>query len=70
MPAPPLWLLATLSLAVGFGLALAWRHWALRRGVLDAPDERRLHAAPTPRGGGIGIALVLLAVSPWLGQGR
>ncbi len=61
MPAPPLWLLATLSLAVGFGLALAWRHWALRRGVLDAPDERRLHAAPTPRGGGIGIALAPLA---------
>ena len=69
MPAPPIWLLATLSLAGGFGLALAWRRWALRRGVLDAPDERRLHATPTPRGGGIGIALVLLAVSPWLGQG-
>ncbi|GAB2655130.1 glycosyltransferase family 4 protein [Arenimonas aestuarii] len=66
---PPLWLLAILSLAGGSGLALGWRAWALRRGVVDAPDERRLHAAPTPRGGGIGIAVVLLAASPWLGQG-
>lgn len=66
---PSLWLLAMLSLAGGFGLALGWRAWALRRGVIDAPDERRLHDMPTPRGGGIGIALVLLAASPWLGQG-
>ncbi|HEX5694080.1 MAG TPA: lipopolysaccharide biosynthesis protein [Arenimonas sp.] len=69
MPAPPLWLLASGSLAVAFALALAWRGWALRRGVLDAPDHRRLHATPTPRGGGVGIALVLLAAAPWLGPG-
>ncbi|GGA75115.1 LPS biosynthesis protein [Arenimonas soli] len=65
----PLWLLAMLSLAGGFGLALGWRAWARHRGVVDAPDERRLHATPTPRGGGIGIAIVLLAAAPWLGQG-
>ena len=70
MPMPSYWLLAMLSLAGSFGLALAWRAWALRRGVMDAPDDRRLHATPTPRGGGVGIALVLLAASPWLGQGR
>lgn len=68
-PVPPLWLLASLSLAVAFTLALVWRRWALRRGVLDAPDARRLHAAPTPRGGGVGITIVLLAISPWLGAG-
>ena len=67
---PPPWLLASLSLAVAFTLAMAWRAWALRRGVLDAPDERRLHATPTPRGGGIGIALVLLVAALWLGDGR
>ena len=66
---PPLWLLASLSLAVSFALALGWRGWALRRGVLDAPDARRLHATPTPRGGGVGIAIVLLAAAPWLGAG-
>lgn len=66
---PPPWLLASLSLAASFALALAWRAWALRRGVLDAPDHRRLHATPTPRGGGIGIAIVLLAAAPWLGAG-
>ncbi len=69
MPAPPIWLLALLSLAGSFAIALAWRAWAARRGVVDAPDDRRLHATPTPRGGGIGIALVLMAASPWLGQG-
>ena len=69
MPAPSLWLLALASLAGGFGLALGWLGWARRRGVVDTPDERRLHATPTPRGGGIGIALVLLAASPWLGPG-
>lgn len=64
---PPHWLLAIISLAAAFALGLAWRRWALRRGLTDAPDARRLHATPTPRGGGIGIALVLLAASPWLG---
>ena len=63
MPMPSYWLLAMLSLAGSFGLALAWRAWALRRGVMDAPDDRRLHATPTPRGGGVGISLVLLAGS-------
>ncbi|WP_374602276.1 lipopolysaccharide biosynthesis protein [Arenimonas sp.] len=70
MPAPPLWGLAMLSLVAGFALALAWRGWALRRGVVDAPDERRLHVVPTPRGGGIGIAVALLLASAWLGPGR
>lgn len=53
---------------VAFVVALGWRQWALQRGVVDAPGEdRRLHASPTPRGGGIGIALVLLVAAPALG---
>lgn len=48
--------------------ATAWaRRHALRRGLLDLPGERRSHAQPTPRGGGIGIALVGLAAFTWLG---
>ena len=35
-----------------------------RRGVLDVPNERSSHSLPTPRGGGIALGSVLLAV--WL----
>ncbi|PPR21808.1 MAG: putative undecaprenyl-phosphate N-acetylglucosaminyl 1-phosphate transferase [Alphaproteobacteria bacterium MarineAlpha10_Bin2] len=35
-----------------------------QRGVLDIPNERSSHAAPTPRGGGIAVIGVLLAA--WL----
>lgn len=48
-------------------LAWGWRSMALARRWLDLPDARRLHTAPTPRGGGIAIAVVMLACSPWLG---
>ncbi len=36
--------------------------YARRRGLLDAPGRRRLHRAPTPRGGGVGIVLAALVV--------
>lgn len=63
---------ASILLIVGSGLlsalATGWaRAHALRRGLLDAPGERRSHKVPTPRGGGIGIALVGLAMCAWLG---
>jgi UDP-N-acetylmuramyl pentapeptide phosphotransferase/UDP-N-acetylglucosamine-1-phosphate transferase len=52
----------------GSAAATAWaRAHARRNGLLDAPGERRSHAVPTPRGGGIGIVLVALFVSAWLG---
>lgn len=60
---------AAAALAASFLLAEGWRRFALRCGHLDLPGERRLHQQPTPRGGGIGIALVLLAGAPWLGAG-
>ena len=37
--------------------------------MLDLPDDRRLHQVPTARGGGLGLAVVLLAAAPWLGPG-
>lgn len=67
---PPLWMLAIASLAASFLLAWGWRGWALHRGHVDHPGERRLHQVPTPRGGGIGIAVVLLVASAWLDEGR
>lgn len=49
--------------AVGSGLlTAAWISFATRRQLLDLPGARRVHAVATPRGGGIGIALFVVAV--------
>jgi len=51
--------------------SLAWmmtalvRRWAMRA-VLDVPNERSLHVTPTPRGGGLAIAIVVLGFEAWL----
>ncbi|HLM00792.1 MAG TPA: glycosyltransferase family 4 protein [Pyrinomonadaceae bacterium] len=37
-----------------------FRHWSLRRKILDVPNERSSHTVPTPRGGGLVIVLVCL----------
>ncbi len=49
--------------ALAGGAAITWLalRYAHRRGLYDQPGERRSHAVATPRGGGISIALVLLA---------
>jgi UDP-GlcNAc:undecaprenyl-phosphate/decaprenyl-phosphate GlcNAc-1-phosphate transferase len=53
---------AALGAALGLGVAAGWLGARAmlasvhRRGApVDLPDERRLHQAPTPRGGGVGI---------------
>ncbi len=60
---------AALLSAALVAIALAYSR---RRGLLDAPGQRRLHAVPTPRGGGIGIVLATLLVgfapSVWAGD--
>lgn len=61
-----------LAAAAALGAAGAWlaRAHALRHGLLDLPGERRSHQVPTPRGGGVGIAVawVLACVlSGWSG---
>lgn len=58
-----------LSIAVLIALALGLsyagvgylRLWAERREVLDVPNERSSHSRPTPRGGGLAIAIITLA---------
>ena len=53
--------------AVGSGLlTAAWTNFATRRQLVDLPGARRVHDAPTPRGGGIGIALLVVATFAWL----
>jgi Fuc2NAc and GlcNAc transferase len=48
------------------GAVLSWlltgavRRYALRAGLLDVPNERSLHRTPTPRGGGIAVAVVTI----------
>lgn len=49
----------------GAGAWLAIRY-ARRRALLDHPGERRSHAVPTPRGGGVAIAVALLVATTWL----
>ena len=65
-----------LELTIFFGSFLVtyfgvrwFRAWTLRRGVLDHPNERSSHTAPTPRGGGLVVAVVILmayVLGSWL----
>jgi Fuc2NAc and GlcNAc transferase len=49
--------LAAVSSYVFTGLA---RRHALRHAILDVPNQRSSHSVPTPRGGGLGVAIVSL----------
>lgn len=53
--------------ALGSGLlTAAWIKFATRKKLVDWPGARRVHEAPTPRGGGIGIAVLVVATVAWL----
>lgn len=43
-----------------------WIGFARARQIHDMPGQRRLHRQTTPRGGGVGIALVVLLVLAWI----
>ncbi len=52
------------GIALGVGLAVALVAWALVKSAgkwsrIDVPDARRLHAQPTPRGGGLGMPFAI-----------
>jgi UDP-N-acetylmuramyl pentapeptide phosphotransferase/UDP-N-acetylglucosamine-1-phosphate transferase len=51
---------AAMPALLSAALTAAWIGWARRRNVVDAPGQRRLHLSATPRGGGVGMAVVLL----------
>ena len=57
-------MIAVLAAAVGLAAVLSWaianlvRVYAIDRELLDLPNHRSSHTAPTPRGGGVAIALV------------
>lgn len=54
-------LIIALTLALSFALTALVRRYAVRRGVLDLPNERSSHSAPTPRGAGLAIVLASVA---------
>ncbi len=63
-----------IAFGVAFLLALALtplaRAWARRAGIVDAPDARRIHLKPTPRGGGLAVFAAFhlaLAAVVWRG---
>jgi Fuc2NAc and GlcNAc transferase len=59
-------LAAYLLTVIGVGY---WRLLALRRQILDIPNERSSHTQPTPRSGGVVISfvtVVLLLMGAWL----
>jgi UDP-N-acetylmuramyl pentapeptide phosphotransferase/UDP-N-acetylglucosamine-1-phosphate transferase len=56
------WLLGSFLITVL--LARGAIGYARRRGRLDQPGQRRSHRMPTPRGGGIGIVVAMLACLP------
>ena len=67
MPLAVAVLVAFVASALG---AWAFRRWALGRAVLDVPNPRSSHRHPTPRGGGVGIALgFLLGLLVWTASG-
>lgn len=56
------WLLTAFLMALLLTrVALAYAH---RRGMLDQPGQRRSHQLATPRGGGIGLVVVMLVCLP------
>ena len=42
---------------LSFGLTFFVRQFALKKNIIDTPNERSSHSVPTPRGGGLAIVL-------------
>lgn len=54
------WVLLTAASVTSFVTTGLVRRYLLHRGILDVPSHRSSHLAPTPRGGGLAVALTLL----------
>lgn len=49
------WLAVLTAAVVAWGMTEGVRGWALARGWVDQPNERKVHRQPVPRLGGVGI---------------
>lgn len=63
------WLLLAAVACLSAGIAGLVRRYAMSRQLMDRPNERSSHSAPTPRGGGVAIALAFFAGLLFLGDG-
>lgn len=66
------WIVFAVAAAIVLSSVLTFlaRRYAQRRNVLDLPNDRSSHTQPTPRGGGIGIVVVVAAygvIALWQG---
>jgi Fuc2NAc and GlcNAc transferase len=61
-------LLGTVAFLASAALAGLLRRYALAHALLDIPNERSSHSVPTPRGGGLAIAVVVLVGLVILGR--
>ncbi|HVK56559.1 MAG TPA: glycosyl transferase, partial [Burkholderiales bacterium] len=55
------WWLLGFAFAVSLAGTFALRRYAVRRQILDVPNERSSHLNPTPRGGGLAIVASVLS---------
>lgn len=55
-----------LAFAASLSLTQWVRRYAVRRQLMDVPNARSSHRLPTPRGGGLGFVIVVLAALPGL----
>jgi Fuc2NAc and GlcNAc transferase len=48
---------------LAYGLTGLTRKYALRKELLDIPNQRSSHSVPTPRGGGVSIVIIIVLTS-------
>jgi UDP-GlcNAc:undecaprenyl-phosphate GlcNAc-1-phosphate transferase len=51
-----------LAALISYAATPAIREFVRRRGIVDRPDERRVHRRPLPRGGGVAVVLAFVLV--------
>lgn len=57
-------ILVPIAATLGYAGVAVMRFWAMRRNLLDVPNHRSSHSRPTPRGGGLPVAV--LTILGWL----
>lgn len=61
-----IWLLLLFTALLSLLLTGVLRQYAIKRSVMDIPNERSSHSVPTPRGGGVAIVIAFLLALPFL----
>ncbi|NWB91692.1 MraY family glycosyltransferase [Pseudomonas agarici] len=59
-----LFLIFPFAFLLSFFLAIFFRRYALRRSLIDIPNNRSSHSQPTPRGGGLAIVISFIFCLP------